>query len=218
MLIQNVRPRTIIAPLQLALTVSLHHHFASWYLIDTLNKLGFCSSYSEVQRFESCAAQQNCIDLSDIGHSSSLHFISDNVDHNLDTIDGLNTFHGMRTIACVTPPKLVDPNSLVIKRLTVYSKDVIEAGKFEIKYFDFKHDIGLAKKFEASPPLVSSDNKKVLGNVWQFAWLVKPMKPLLFPWKICCSFSSNDRYEVTKLFMYIFYHVIHIKPGKKVFC
>ena len=34
-LIQNVRPRTIIAPLQLALAVSLHHHFASRYLTDT---------------------------------------------------------------------------------------------------------------------------------------------------------------------------------------
>ena len=164
-LIQNVRPRTIVAPLQLALAVSLHRHFASRYLIDTLNKLGFCSSYSEVQRFESCAAQQNGIDLSDIGDSSSLHFISDNVDHNLDTIDGLNTFHGMGTIACVTPPKLADPNSLVIKRLTVSSKDVIEAGKVEIKYFNFKHDIGLAKKFEALPPLVSFDNKRVLGNL-----------------------------------------------------
>ena len=135
-------------------------------------------SYSEVQRFESCAAQQHGVDLSDLGDSSSPHFISDNVDHNLDTIDGLNTFHGMGTIACVTPPKVVDPKSLVIKRLTVSSKDVIEAGKIEIKFFSFQHDIGLAKTFEALPPLVSCDNTKVLGNLWQYAWLVKPMKPL----------------------------------------
>ena len=33
-------------------------------------------------------------------------------------------------------------------------------------------------KIEALPSLVSFDNKKVLGNLWQFAWLVKPMKPL----------------------------------------
>ena len=130
--------------MQLALAVSLPNHFAARYLIDTLQKLGFCSAYSEVQRFESCAAQQHGVYLSDLGDSSSLHFISDNVDHNLDTIDGLNIFHCMGTIACVTPPKVVDPKSLVIKRMTVSSKNVIEAGKIKIKFFSFQHDIGLA--------------------------------------------------------------------------
>ena len=38
--------------MQLGLSVTLHRHFGSRYLIDMLHKLGFCSSYTEVQHFE----------------------------------------------------------------------------------------------------------------------------------------------------------------------
>ena len=31
--------------------VQLHHHFASRFLVDTLHRLGFCSSYQEAQLF-----------------------------------------------------------------------------------------------------------------------------------------------------------------------
>ena len=64
-IMQNVRPRSIMAPVQLSLAVLLHRHFGSRYLIDTLHKLGFCSSYLEVLQFESCAAQQHGIELHD---------------------------------------------------------------------------------------------------------------------------------------------------------
>lgn len=74
------RPRMIIAPLQLGLAVQLHHHFASKYLIDVLNSLGFCVSYSEVQMFESCAAVSN---RTDFQNDMFVQYIADNVDHNL---------------------------------------------------------------------------------------------------------------------------------------
>ena len=50
-IMQACYPRTMIAPLQLGLAVQLHHHFASKYLIDVLNSLVFCVSYTEVQTF-----------------------------------------------------------------------------------------------------------------------------------------------------------------------
>lgn len=40
-IIQASRPRTLIAPLQIALSVQMHHHFGSRFLLDTLNTLGF---------------------------------------------------------------------------------------------------------------------------------------------------------------------------------
>lgn len=55
-IIQASRPRTLIAPLQIALSVQMHHHFGSRFLLDTLNTHGFDSSYTEVQRFELNAA------------------------------------------------------------------------------------------------------------------------------------------------------------------
>ena len=142
-----------------------------------MHKLGFCCSYAEVQRFENCAAQQHGTDLNDVGENSVLHYISDNVDHNMDTINGSNTFHGMGTIVCVTPPSMDRP-SLVIKRLTAFSQDVIDAEKIEIKFFSFKHKISNAKKFKVLPSLTSIDNTKLLGTLWQHAWLVNPEKPL----------------------------------------
>ena len=50
-IIQNIRPRTVIAPLQVGLAVQMYHHFKSRYLEDALHSLGFCSSYSEVLNF-----------------------------------------------------------------------------------------------------------------------------------------------------------------------
>lgn len=55
-IIQAARPRSIIAPLQLGLGIQLHHTFKSKFLIETLYKLGFSSSYPEVQKFRFCAA------------------------------------------------------------------------------------------------------------------------------------------------------------------
>ena len=162
-LIQNVRPRTIMAPMQLALAVMLHRHFGSRYLIDTLHKLGFCASYTEVLHFENCGAHQHGIDFGDLGDTFSLHFVSDNVDHNLNTLDGLNTFHGLGTIACVTP---ANKNTVFeIKRCAVSSQDVIEAGKIEIKFFNFHHKIESAIFFKDLSPAISLDNTKSLGNL-----------------------------------------------------
>ena len=62
-IVQAVRPRAVLAPLQLGLAVQMHHHFRSRFLIDNLAAMGYCSSYSEVQRFEENAAFSTCPDV-----------------------------------------------------------------------------------------------------------------------------------------------------------
>ncbi|CAC5372588.1 unnamed protein product [Mytilus coruscus] len=57
-IVQAAAPRMFMLPLQLALGVQLHHNFSSRFLIDTLNSLGFCSSYTEIKKFECCAAAE----------------------------------------------------------------------------------------------------------------------------------------------------------------
>ena len=109
----------------------MHRHFGSRYLIDLLNEFGFCLSYSEVLRFESCAANQLGTSLHDFGTGSFLHFVGDNVDHNADTIDGLNTFHGMGIIACVNNPRKC--HLPPIKQIVASSNDVVESSKIEMK-------------------------------------------------------------------------------------
>ena len=105
-IIQAVRPRAVLAPLQVGLAVQTHHLHRSKFLVDVLHEMGFCSSYGEVLRFEKNAAHSvdpdvlgGDIDLLD----PSVLFAADNVDHNIITIDGKGTFHGMGIVAAVTP-------------------------------------------------------------------------------------------------------------------
>ena len=46
-IMQAARPRVLVFPLQVGLGIQMHHQFASRFLLETLNNLGFCSSYKE---------------------------------------------------------------------------------------------------------------------------------------------------------------------------
>ena len=186
-IIQNSRPRSIITLIPLALAVILHRHFESRYLIDILHAFGFCASYSEVIEFEACATDQMGSDLHDVGIDSFIHFVADNVDHNSDTLDGLNTFHVMGIIACVTVP--INVSLPCIKRTTTISTDIVNAAKIEIKYLNFSLDINPLKLFKETSCNIASDNTKILGTLWQCAWLVTPNKPL---WNVFMKASHEN--------------------------
>lgn len=55
-IVQAACPRRVIAPLQIGLGVLLHHLTGCKFIIQTLNRFGFCSSYDEVKRFGLCAS------------------------------------------------------------------------------------------------------------------------------------------------------------------
>ncbi|XP_060600668.1 uncharacterized protein LOC132754090 [Ruditapes philippinarum] len=130
-IIQAAIPKGVIAPLQIGLGVQLHHQFGSKFLIETLHTLGFCSSYHEVQKFETSAAS---VYGTTIQKSSDqfMQFVADNVDHNTGTLDGFNTFHGMGIIAAVTP---VIENKRAIPRVTTTNEDLIAVGKINIHQY-----------------------------------------------------------------------------------
>ena len=87
-IMQATRSRAILAPLQVGLGIQFHHHFASKFLIDSLNKHGFCCSYSEVIKFERNAAVTQETDIPGFESGHFVQYIADNVDHNIRTIDG----------------------------------------------------------------------------------------------------------------------------------
>ena len=93
-IMQGICPRTILAPLHFGLSAQMHHKFASRFLIDTLHAHGFGCSYAEIQKFERNAALQGA-NLPEYLEGQFVQFIADNVDHNIRTLDGHNTFHGM---------------------------------------------------------------------------------------------------------------------------
>ena len=121
-IMQTLRPEAIVAPLQIELGVQMHRQSSSRFLIESLYSHGVCSSYSEVQKFERSAAFHQGTEIEGINNESFIQHIADNVDHNILTIDGLNTFHRMGIIAAVTPR--VTATKLVPK-VEVLSKDIM---------------------------------------------------------------------------------------------
>ena len=134
--IKATRPRNVLPPLQIGLAIQMHHHFRSRYLLDTLSAKGLCASYQEVQNFERVAAVQNGGELNGkVSDDSILLFVGDNVDHNICTLDGKNTFHGMGIIAAL---KYGIFSTDVIKRRNVSNTELLAASKVDIVAFNKK--------------------------------------------------------------------------------
>ena len=98
-------PRSSTPPILFALTVELNHMFGSRWLNTQLFKLGFSESYSEVICFKQTVVMTE--EIGAILQSSGAEdkfttFVVDNVDHNIATLDGHGTFHGMDFIAVIT--------------------------------------------------------------------------------------------------------------------
>ena len=164
---QSSRPNVIIAPLQLGLAVQMHHQFASRFLIDTLHHQGFCVSYSEVQKFERSAAVTQDADTKDHYRGHFIQFVADNVDHNIRTIDGLNTFHGMGMIASMTPVIHFTKQN---PRATVTSKDIEAVGRINTSYFRKKNNSGELLKYEELFISHAADKSKQIDLMWKIAF------------------------------------------------
>ncbi len=101
-IMQTTLPRELLAPLQSGIAVHMHYHFASRFLIDTLYELCFCSSYHETHRFEQSASVDERTDIPEY-EDGCVQYAGDNVDHDIRTLNGNDIFHGMGSIATVTP-------------------------------------------------------------------------------------------------------------------
>lgn len=155
-IVQSARPRSVVAPLQIGLAAQMQYLYRSRFLVDTLNAMGFGSSYSEVQRFEKNAACSVVPDvLGDIDITdTTLLLAADNVDHNIITLDGKGTFHGMGMIGAITPGKKVNQ---IIPRRRMSDLNITELTKIEIKEYNTAEQIRRRVNFHAIPLLPGSD-------------------------------------------------------------
>ena len=176
-IIQAARPRVLLAPLQIGLAVQLHHHFQSKFLIETLHKHGFCSSYKEVIKFERSAAMAQGTYGPELNPQSFIQYAADNIDHNLCTIDGENTFHGMGIIAMVTPEARLAPTRL-IKRISVTSDDIAAVGHISIQSFTSAEDILQSMTYEALSAPHAQNLRYNADLIWKASLLMKTPRPL----------------------------------------
>ena len=174
-IMQVSRPRSLIAPLQIGLGVQLHYQYAKRFLVDTLNHLGFCSSYTEVQRFEKNAALHSSFELpiSDDTEKPFVQYVADNVDHNIQTLDGTGTFHGMGIISAMTPANL-DTRS--IPRGSPSLQDITNVSRISIHPFIGPLNMGDIKYKE--------NKEMVLSELDEF-------DNIDFLWKVCRPLSHK---------------------------
>ena len=136
-IMQAARPRTLIVPLHIGLGIQMHHHFGSRFLVHSLNHHGFCSSYTEVQKYERSASVHQGTEICGYTPGHFMQFVAGNVDHNTCTIDGKGTFHGMGIIATITPGiKACKP----VPRVYVTKDKIINAGRIPIHAWNSKED------------------------------------------------------------------------------
>ena len=168
-IIQATRPRGLIAPLQIGLGIQMHHHFGSRFLVDTLYSLGFSSSYTEVQRFEMNAASKP-VDSDAIKKDAYfLQYVADNVDHNVRTIDGHGTFHGMGIISVSTPGS---QERRTIPRLNPSLTEITELAKIHVKFYKEPPAILNTLKFGVL------SEKEIANKTWSIDLLSKVCWPV----------------------------------------
>lgn len=175
-IIQATRPRIVMAPLQIGLGIQMHHHFGSQFLIDTLYNLGFCLSYSEVQKFEMNAAASRSSE-SENDKESFVQLIADNVDHNIRSLDGFGTFHGMGIIAASTPgiktTRSVPCTNPSLKEITAFAR-------INIKFYKEQSNWIRQLKYEVF-------ERREIGNQ---SWKLDLLSKVCWPLKFCGSWSA----------------------------
>jgi len=104
-LMQAARPRSVLSPLLLGLSIELDHLHGSSFLVTHLSHLGFCGSYDELTCYkQSFVTSQKPGQTDGLPYPTAMtQWVGDNVDHNLQTTDGQGTFHGMGLIAVSVP-------------------------------------------------------------------------------------------------------------------
>ena len=153
----------------------LHHLSGSRHIVDLLHKLGFCSSYDEVKTFERSAALHQGVDLYGVGPGSScIQFVADNVDHNLKTLDGEGTFHGMGIIGAATPG--VQANNHIPRQASLTAVSVTTRNQIPIKEYGPK-PVTANLIFEVLVKDIAKKDGEKADLSWKLSWPLRSPRP-----------------------------------------
>ena len=187
-IMQAMRPNSFIPPLQIGLGVQLHHLHGSRALVDLLHSLGFCSSYHEVQIFEKSAASSQGTALSGVKSDSFIQFAADNVDHNIRTLEGLGTFHGMGIIGAATPSERLP--TVIRRDSSITALQTSTLGQIPVRFFNSsKTDISL--KYQELKNFRFEDITKNLDLLWKVSW---PLRTPRIGWSGLMQTVSEGSY------------------------
>ena len=103
-IVQAARPKSVITPTLFGLGFEMDHVFGSKWLVYELSRLGFSITYDEVNRYKQSVIQSKNLEdvMTEYLPGTFTQWVADNVDHNISTLNGEGTFHGMGIIAVST--------------------------------------------------------------------------------------------------------------------
>lgn len=178
----------------------VHRKFGSKLLIDVMSKLGLCHSYDEVLLYETSSLAVCVPEDRDSFHQ----FVFDNADFNVNTIDGLNTFHQMGGIQCLTPSTATTFPSF--PRLKPLARDSLKVKPKKIsiqRWATFENtDIpgNLIKDLNHLRPSYSDGGKTMPTNstlLWMFASAIRNDVP---SWSgFMSELTKFKSYEMSKI-------------------
>ncbi|KAL8563078.1 hypothetical protein ACOMHN_065220 [Nucella lapillus] len=131
-------------------------------------RLGFSLSYNEVKLFEMCAAVQQGTDLVGVDPKTSwIQFAAHNVDHQIRTLDGTGTFHGMGIIGAATPGT---KECRAVRRDTSVTPDRISAfGRVPVHFYN-PSSVDLSLVYEILQDFAVEDRTRKLDLLWKVSW------------------------------------------------
>lgn len=121
--------------------------------------------------------------------------VADNVDQNMRTLDGYNTFHGMGIIAAVTPRTEI---CKTVPRVNVTAEDIASVGKINIAFFMPREGVLSSLKYDKLPDFSTEDATANVDLLWKTTWLLQPERPSWNGYMQMVSQGSHPR--VSSLF------------------
>ncbi|MES9882765.1 MAG: hypothetical protein ABW185_18005, partial [Sedimenticola sp.] len=128
---------------------------------------------------------------------------ADNVDHNIRTMDGLGTFHGMGIIATVTPSTEI---RRIVPRKPVTMADVAAVGHINIKHLATACSGLDSLKYEILTDSQEQDKTSAIDQLWKVSLTIRSPRPAwsgmmqaahtgTHPGQSSVMFLPNDQYE-----------------------
>ena len=152
-IIHSARPRSVVTLTLFGIGVEMDHVFGSRWLVNELSRLGFSITYDEVNRYEQSVIQSESFEslLAEYFPGTFTQWVADNVDHNVASLDGNGSLHGMGIIAISTPkdnvPLCAKSRKISRQQRIKVDEVVREKGVPILQHYVGPHEKGLASVF-----------------------------------------------------------------------
>ena len=131
---------SVIPPLMFALGAEIDHAIGSKSLLTELSKLEYSISYDQVKQYDEVKQYKQSLMMMESTLPTSViagftQFVADNVDHNVCSLDGRGTFHGMGIIACSLEKKITLDQRVKRPAKVLKSSDVTKRVEIKLHWY-----------------------------------------------------------------------------------